>query len=183
MRRRNKARVVVYSLLGLTCLALLAFVLGGGFFGWVSVCKVCGAERSSIKMLWIYPVHHIKRSPLSEFVAGEHLIGQHQHDWVFGAGGGAGVQCAIGEGRHLFGIIRNDEFKRFLAAVNRYRGEDDARLWLERGLDPEQTRGVLFCFRPDESEVADKASFDKWFATGSWMWNEYTNARLSQVRK
>lgn len=182
MIRRNKARAAVYSLLGLTCLALLTFVLRGGFFSWVSVCKICGAERSSTKVLWVYPLHQVKQSPLSEFVAREQLIGQHQHDWLFGAGGGAGVGCAIGNGRHLFGIIRNDEFPLFLAAVARYRSKDEARLWLARGLDPEQTRDVSFCFGPKESDVADKTSFDQWFATGSWIWNDYTNARQSRIR-
>jgi hypothetical protein len=175
--------LVVYSLLGLTTLALLAFVSGGGFFRWVSVCKTCGAERSSTEMLWVFPVHQIKQSPLSEYVASELLVGEHQHDWVFGAGGGAGVRCAIGDGRHLFGIIRNDDFQRFLTAVTRYRDKDEARLWLKRGLDPAQSHDVTFCFRPEASDVVDKASFEQWFTTGSWMWNEYTNARLSQVRE
>lgn len=180
MRYRKAIRWILYPVLALSVLAVAAYLVGGGFFGWVSVCGVCGAERFSTDFLWVFPLHRIKPTPLSDFVSREGIQEAHQHNWLFGQGGGAGVRCAIGDGRHLLSIIRDSGFQRFLAAVKKYRGVEESRRWLSIGLDPKRVNDLRVCFDPDAGAVKDRPSFERWFAEELAMWKEYEGARLNQ---
>ena len=179
MSWRTIIRWSVELLLALVVLAVVAYIWGGGFFSSVSVCSVCGAERYSTEALWVFPMQRIKPTPLSDFVLREGIQNSHEHKWLFGQGGGAGVTCAIGDGRHLFSIVSDSDFQHFLAAVKKYRGVEEAKLWLSTGLDPKRVNGVRMWLRPDAGSVADQPSFDHGFKDQSAEWREYERISLS----
>jgi hypothetical protein len=178
MSYRMIIRWSVELLLALVVLAVVAYVWGGGFFSSVSVCSVCGAERYSTDWLWVFPVQRVKQTPLSDYVRREGIQTSHEHKWLFGSGGGAGVKCAIGDGRHLFRIIRDADFQSFLAAVEKYRGVQEAKVWLSIGLDPKRVNDVSICFHPDGDAVKDQAGFDRWFKGQSAEWKSNESLRL-----
>jgi hypothetical protein len=180
MRYRKAIRPLLYVVLALSVLGVGAFVLGGGFFRWGSVCGVCGAERDSIERFWVFRAHRVKPTPLSEFVLREGIQIAHQHNWLFAHGGGAGVKCAIGPGRHLWGIIRDSDFQRFLVAVKKYHGLEESRRWLSIGLDPKRAFTVRYSFRPDADALKDKESFDRWLDEEVTTWREFENTKSDQ---
>jgi len=178
MSYRTIIRWSVELFLALVVLAVAAYIWGGGFFSSVSVCGVCGAERYSTDWLWVFPVQQVKQTPLSDYVLRESIQTKHEHKWLFGSGSGAGVKCAIGDGRHLFSIVTDGDFQRFLAAVTKYRGVEEAKLWLRIGLDPKRVNGIRMWFHPDAGSVADLASFDRWFEDQS-AWREFERISLN----
>jgi hypothetical protein len=170
MQRHRIPRWIAYGALCAIALGTCKYVLGGGFFQWTSFCSISGAERQSTRLLWIIPWHKTFATQLSAFATREGLVGAHPHDWLFAAGGGSGVRCAIGQGRHLIGVVRDDQYCSFLRALRDYRGVDGATAWLHRGLDPAQSIDVVSTFRATGSEFGDRDSFDRWFDQQTEVW-------------
>lgn len=113
--------------LGLLWMADQAFA----FFFWGSYCKECGAARSSRNIFWI-PIHRVQETKLSSFLESIDYNQGHRHEWLFSGGGGGGVLCAIGEGRHLREVVAEADTITFLAKAWRFLPPEEFRAALRR---------------------------------------------------
>ncbi len=173
MPMRNKVRWMVFPPLILIALLSLKFVYGGGFFRWTSICEVCGAEQNTTEILWLFPWHRFKDTPLSEFVRREDIQGVHTHQWLFCQGGGNGILCALGSAHNLLSIVQDQSTQRFLGAVKRFKGPEEARVWLQKFLEPKQSDNLRSFFHPEQDDIKDKQSFNGWLEAQTLNWKEF----------
>jgi len=132
-------------------IAAVLVVINGPFrFGYFSVCRECGAVRKTIERqvpltrLSYWTTHTIEETYLSSAVGRLGLLGAHQHDWLFGAGGGNGVVCALGDGRQIRTNAELYTIARFVENVSESEGEEAARKWLAYALDPKNGHGLRY---------------------------------------
>ncbi|MFN0052533.1 MAG: hypothetical protein ACKV0T_10085 [Planctomycetales bacterium] len=124
----------------------MVLVIGPFRFHYFSVCGDCGAVRnSSERQIPVFPFpywrsHAIQETVLSRTVARLGLIGQHEHRWLFGHGGGNGIQCALGSGRHIRKSADSDLVAIFLENTWEYEGEESAGEWLAFALSPDDSQ-------------------------------------------
>lgn len=162
---------VRWTLAGLALVLLLGLMLRSTF-NYVSICTICGGEENSTE--WQLPfteitywrTHSVIETPLSKAIARTGISGSHEHAWLFAAGSGNGVMCAIGQGRHLFSAVRSEHAAVFLEAVERYQGPVMSREWRDRLLDPKRSSRATDAIRMSEPPLAGFAShqeFDLWW--------------------
>lgn len=111
-------------------LAAVGLLLSGsalfGAFGFSSVCTRCGAIRDSTE--WQIPLTRITifrtssehQTPVSTELLRSGVVSNHEHQWLFSSGGGNGVICAIGEGRHIIPVVESSGVAAILAAGQRF---------------------------------------------------------------
>ena len=132
---------------------LAAFTLMSGPFGYFSVCDRCGALRRTTN--WQIPstsltffTHSTEtESALSQVLLTNGIVQPHEHHWLFGHGGGNGVKCAIGTGRHIRPAVDSQEFAGLVLLLHTA-GETDFRDRVLRGV-----------FDPDTSHFFRSLSF------------------------
>jgi hypothetical protein len=128
--------------LGVVLIFAAAFVLYPFCFSYVSVCAECGAEQHSQewKLPWtdwtVFKHSSFHATPLSRYLSSSGLVAAHTHNWLFAAGGGNGITCAIGQGRHLWQAIRAPNSARLLESMRTYDGPEAALNFLRLELDP-----------------------------------------------
>jgi hypothetical protein len=147
---------------------VLAFAAAWGGFGYSSVCTTCGAEQRATD--WQLPLtrvtywrsRSVSETPLSRAIARDGLAGPHEHTWAFANGGGNGVTCAIGEGRHI--ETRSELAAAFLDGVTRYRGADEGRRWAALLLKPEPHLSVRVITEDfPRAGFATREGFERWW--------------------
>ena len=99
-----KRCLVVFLAGGLLGFGLLWTPASPAVFGFSSYCRVCGLEQRTLRnQLPLSEVTLFERSVESPTLySGAYYAGggpSHAHDFVFAAGSGNGVKCAIGDGR------------------------------------------------------------------------------------
>ena len=171
MKRARRWLVILVLLMTLVLIA--EFVVGTGmFFGWTSVCRLCGSERMSQTIFWV-PVHSYEDTEVSRFVKAEGLRGEHKHEWLFVHGGGGGVFCAIGNGRLPLDNARYKPIVSFLRTIAQHRDPDESRKWLDRFLDPEQaSRARHLVHLSESSELEPDETFDSWYEETCELWDQ-----------
>lgn len=65
---------------------------------------------------------------------------EHEHQWLFAHGSGGAVTCALGVGGDLTSSVRGEEAVQGLEEIRKHRGDEAAKYWLDRLLDPKRTR-------------------------------------------
>jgi hypothetical protein len=143
MKRKKRFLIVGASVL---LIALVASALFGRF-GFTSVCSRCGEIRDTTE--WQIPLTSVTvfspssehTSPVSTALTTSGIVAAHEHQWLFCQGGGNGVTCAIGEGRHIRPVVQSDAVAAIIAASQRF-GETQFRDRLLRALfDPKTSEG------------------------------------------
>jgi hypothetical protein len=136
---RRKKLVLITILAGVAITTVAS--MNDGFFGGTSVCSECGRTKRDSRTYWI-PSTHIEETALSRFH--DELAGgkEHEHHWLFAHGGGGEVM-AIGQGRHLLSAINQQETRQALELIRKHRGDETAKLWLGRLLDPKSSQNDM----------------------------------------
>jgi hypothetical protein len=156
--------------LALLILAAAAFAVFGAF-GSTSVCGTCGVVQDSTE--WQVPFTSvtywhstsISQTPLSAVVAKRQLATCPSHNWLFIHGGGNGILCAIGDGRHVHQAALSPDVAAFVSAVSEYQGQREGQRWLKMALDPEASREVLSLLASEipANGFGDRKTFDRWW--------------------
>jgi hypothetical protein len=161
------------------------FTFIGDPFGYFSVCDRCGALRRTTD--WKLPLTEFTAfsrstesdSPLSRVLLTNGIVQPHTHQWLFGHGGGHGVRCAIGPGRHIRSAADSDEFARLVLTLHTH-GLTALRDRVLRGaLDPDTShlfRGLAFS-APKEPTTASEIR--GWFTEQS----EYLDEMVAEYKK
>lgn len=164
--KHSKKLVALVSVVAL----LLVITLTFGAYSSSSVCKKCGIVKDSID--WQIPLSNITlfgtasehETPVSVALVRNGVVTGHKHKWLCIHGGGNGVLCAIGEGRHISPAVESKEVASVLDASSRF-GETKLREQLVRLMfDPKTSRMVLHLgHRFPESGFKNASDFHAWF--------------------
>jgi hypothetical protein len=164
---------------------LLAFAVLLGHFCSTEIFTTCG-EMHDITEYQIpltnftyFTTRRTSPTPFSIAVARAGLVSpNHTHQWLYASGGGNGVICAIGDGRHLYNAVISPEVATFLQATATYRGRAAAQSWTKALLDPKRsddaTSGIRSSGMPT-SGFPDKAAYDNWLLTQSVPLDDWLN--------
>jgi len=166
-RSRLSRKRIAFISIGLLVTGLVAFFCT---FGSISVCNVCGATQTETDFqlpfidVTYWSMKHVESTTLSRTVERLNLCPPHQHEFVFAHGGGNGVMCAIGQGRHFLGACQYDELSAFVADVAKYRSNSVAAEWLTESLDPDRSSRVMYIARSFPlTGFVDQDKFDGWW--------------------
>jgi hypothetical protein len=164
------AKVLTKKRIALTVIGCIVLAFGAfwGAFSYSSVCTTCGAEQHATDwQLPMLPVTYwrtrsVSETPLSRAMARDGLVGPHQHTWAFARGGGNGVMCAIGPGRHV--NVNAPDVVAFLDAVTQYRGVDEGRRWAAMFLLPKPGGPASYVTIDEPREgFPTKEGFEMWW--------------------
>jgi len=162
-RSRRTAKLVAFTLV----LALAA--MGPFRFSWFSICSQCGAVRNSSQRqlpfvnVTYWTSHNTVETPLSQVAAT--FIPQHEHNWIFGHGGGNSVMCALGPAGAMRRFTSDSDIVHFLVLTQRFIGPEAAQHYLAFALNPEQCRDFSAWLRIGNisgSRIDTKSDYDKW---------------------
>lgn len=162
-RKRFAIACTIVAAVGLTVTALF------GRFGFTSVCSRCGAIRETtdwqipLTSLTVFSHSSEHASPVSAVLTSSGIIAVHEHKWLLCQGGGNGVRCAIGEGRHIRPAVQSDGVAAVIAASQRF-GELQFRDRVLRALfDPKTAEAVCGLCTPTNGFV-DASAFRLWLS-------------------
>ena len=142
-----------------------------GIFSYGSVCGKCGALQSAsefrigpmrIPVIWQQTTTETLSSRGLEKMG---LGCGRQHVWLFASGGGAGVKCAIGPGRHIWWVSDSQELLEFLRCCRQFQETGTAASMLAAALSPKSSwdaRCLMKTF--PKSGFARKEDFRSWIA-------------------
>lgn len=123
--------------------------------------------------------HEITRTPLTEALAKQRLIPEHEHEWLFGHGGGNGIKCAIGPGRHIRRTAESTNVAAFVGAIVKYTDTNSVSKWLGRLQDAKYSYAILISVGHPKEGVLDSAErFNEWLVDGPEEWLAYEEERL-----
>jgi hypothetical protein len=160
-----------------------------GRFSYSSVCRQCGAVRDTAE--WQVPLTSAtvirnsteRDTPVSRTLQQLGLVLHHEHQWLFVAGGGNFVRCAIGEGHSIFPSLDSDGVARLLESVNEF-GEIEFRDKVLCALfDPavsEEVRGLGLSF--PTNGFAQRAELHSWIAGNTVLFDEMVAARKERAK-
>jgi hypothetical protein len=95
------------------------------------------------------------------------LIANHEHEWLFGHGGGNGVKCAIGPGRHLRSSFESTNVAAFVEALTKYTDQQTVSKWLTRLQNPELSHACLRAADyPRDDAFGSEQLFKAWLNDG-----------------
>lgn len=145
-------------------------VIGPCRYGYFSACSKCGRIRTTearvlpLVGLPYWQTHQEEETSLSSTCSRLGLVTNHEHEWVFGHGGGSGM---FGSGRALLqpSILKSPDVVRFVehvANIDRNIAVKWAERFLEPSTSPEAEMAILAGgFRANKFE-SDEA-FGKWW--------------------
>jgi len=158
------------TLIILGCVLIPAAVYFGQFES-TSVCTTCGEAQSTREFqipftrFTYFATRSRSATPLSAAINRAGLVpATHSHQWLFANGGGNGIMCALGSGRHVRDTANFPAVATFVTATVTYRGQSAAQPWLAALLDPNRTSD----FSPAISSTAPlggcptQAVYDRW---------------------
>ncbi|MEX2114443.1 MAG: hypothetical protein WD845_14710 [Pirellulales bacterium] len=162
-------------IVGLAC--VVAFGVIGPFrFGFYSVCTDCGAlrhtDRRELPFIAIpyWTSHSVETTPLSRACATTHLVGEHNHTWLFGQGNTFPLwSCSLGRGSSISGQAMSEHVAVFIKNVTQFESLDEARKWLGLALDADTSRfvyGALLDGQFPETGFDNAQEYRLWAATG-----------------
>ena len=169
----------------IACIAVI-FVVGSFIyfadehfsFNYFSVCSQCATIQNTkdlqLPLIGVtYSTSHtIKTTPLSELLAKNKLIKEHQHQWIFASGSGNGVVCAIGSGRYLNQHAHSPMILSFLSHWLQ-RDKAKAKLWTKVILHPDST--YIDHMLPFYKDNITDDDFDRWYRTWRNKDNRYSS--------
>jgi hypothetical protein len=157
--------------IGMGCL-LLAFAIWFGQFESSEICTTCGQMQDVTEFqlpFTSFTYFTTRRQTATPFSIAMNRAGlvpsNHKHQWLYATGGGNGVKCAIGEGRHLLTAVTSPEVATFLQATATYQGRAATRTWTTALLDPTKSDNAataIRCAHVPPAGFATKAAYDSW---------------------
>jgi hypothetical protein len=161
------------------------FTFIGDPFGYFSVCDRCGALRRTTE--WKLPLSEFtvftrsveSETPLSRAVLTNGIVQPHTHHWLFGHGGGHGVKCAIGQGRHIRPAADSQEFARLVLMLHTH-GLPALRDRVLRGaFDPDTSQLFFGLSFSAPKEPTTPAEMQSWFSEQS----EYLDEKIAVYKE
>jgi hypothetical protein len=162
-------RRIFILLLGCLC---LPFAIWFGRFDSLEICTTCGQMQYlsefqiPLTRLTYFTTRRPSATPFSIALNRAKIVNTtHTHQWLFASGGGNGILCAIGDGRHLLTAVTSPDVATFLQATATYRGQPAAQAWINTLLDPKQSfeaSSAIQCATVPTAGFPTKAAYDRW---------------------
>ncbi|MBL9168524.1 MAG: hypothetical protein JNN07_12345 [Verrucomicrobiales bacterium] len=142
-------------------------------FRYSSVCDRCGEVRHTTE--WMLPFSDFtllshsaqSNSVLAHTLSANGIIQPHPHHWLFSAGGGHGVRCAIGPGRHIMGVVNSEEFASVVVRIHAYGLIGISDRILRGALDPSTSRTFSMLALGVPKEPTTVVAVESWFTEES----------------
>jgi hypothetical protein len=164
---------------------VFTFTLITGPFGYSSVCDKCGASRHTtdwqlpLTDLTVFTYSTESDSPLSRVLLTNGIVPAHSHHWLFSVGGGNGVRCAIGPGRHIRPAAGSEEFAAIVLTLHQ-RGQIDFRDRVLRGVFDPRTSELFWRLGFNAPKTTTSATeIQGWIAEQS----EYLDEMVAAYKK
>lgn len=167
-RRAEPRWTIAWRFIRWSAGAVVLLVLAFFFLPWfssTSICDQCGCRCNDQSVAFLN-FHSEEQTPLGELIDDWGLVGPHSHHWIFIAGGGSSVVCALGSGRTSDGLAQSDHFIQFLRDTERFRGRAEAHAWIKAALDSERAKSVrewVFWWDVSKGDIRSKAEYDEWW--------------------
>ncbi len=149
---------------------VILFIAMWGCFSGTSICSICGATQSETQWqvpfaeLTYWRTKSVSNTCLSTLANNSGLCPPHTHRWIFAHGGGNGITCAIGQGRHIGTAALNPQWAEILSAVATYRDKETASKWLKISLDPKRSMSFVgLLLHLPEGGFHDRETFETWW--------------------
>ncbi|MCY2953349.1 MAG: hypothetical protein NTU53_15425 [Planctomycetota bacterium] len=145
--RRLRLLFTRRALLSILAVILILAIIGPFRYGYFSVCSVCGrvqgTSRRELPLICLaYWISHSEEDTLiSKTVTSAGLVTAHQHDWVFGHGGGNG-RFGSGPGISMRRAADSPDMVRLIQTIAQYEGKAAAQRLIHKLLDYRTTREV-----------------------------------------
>jgi hypothetical protein len=106
-----------------------------------------------------------RETPMSRTLLGTGLVREHPHQWLFIVGGGNGITCVVGEGRHLWPAAESEGVARLIEATHRY-GEVQFRDKVLQAVFDDRTSGLVggLGMRVPKDGFAQASDLHAWIA-------------------
>jgi hypothetical protein len=150
-------------------------------FSSTSICDQCGRESHDtafqipLSELTFWRLHSIEATPVSALADELGLGSAHEHHWQFVHGTGNGIACALGSGGGIHQLAHSEEFMSFVRCTQRFRGDDEARAWVEAALDEKRARSIrqwLSISGFSETRSRSASEYDGWRQRTDRVWAE-----------
>ena len=160
--------IALISLPAVACV-IVALALSHARFGSTSVCAICGARENATE--WQIPLTSLtywrtsasESTVLSAYLEAHGYVPPHTHKFIFAAGGGNGVLCAIGRGRHLWTAVDSPEVPTFLDVIQRCDGPAARLRWQAFILDPEKSaKGLMVIDLLHPTATTTRSDLETW---------------------
>ena len=103
---------------------------------------------------------------------------KHQHEWLFCAGGGNGVTCAIGSGRHILPSAESEAVARLIEASQRFGEIKFHEKLLQTVFDPEVSPYVrMLGIAVPHDGFSSAAELRAWIERESILFDEFINTK------
>lgn len=153
--------------------ALAAFGVIAYPFRYSSVCDRCGELRHTTE--WMLPFSDLtlgshsaqSNSVLARTLSTNGIVQPHTHHWLFASGGGHGVRCAIGPGRHIMGVVNSEEFASVVIRIHTHGLTGISDRILRGALDPNTSRAFAVLALGVPREPTTVAAIQSWFTEES----------------
>lgn len=119
-----------------------------GRYRYWMICDKCAMIQSRAEWhlplteLFLYRHSQEKPTPVSRILLQDGIVAGHEHHWVFGTGGGNGIKCAIGLGRHIFPAAESEGVAAIIDASHRYGAHEFRDRVVGALLDPQRSDTV-----------------------------------------
>jgi len=159
------AKTTLKWFIAVAVLYLVAWIGPCGFSS-TRVCHTCGLvqhryeHQLPLVQITYWTSQSTEETQLSPMLRDKNLVVVHDHDWVFGAGGGNGIACAIGPARNWH--CDTSAVVSFLADVAKYDGNEAALYAKDRLLDRTENdplMSAVFSVDYPDNGVASKVEY------------------------
>lgn len=179
MRQAKPYRLSFGFLIAVVIVLFAGATLSQGRFGYSEVCRQCGTIRQATE--WQIPFTRLtmfrstseRQTPVSQALLGTGLAKQHEHHWLFVAGGGNGTMCAIGDGRHISPTAESAGVARLIEASHKYGDRQFCDKLLQTVFDP-KTSGLVrgLGMRVPKNGFEQASDLHAWIAEESGYFDE-----------
>jgi hypothetical protein len=141
-----------------------------------SVCSQCGALQHVTE--WQLPHSRysffrrfsVEPTVLSDYLLSSGVVSAHEHQWLFGHGGGNGVRCALGDGDRIRATVGSADVARLLSMTRQFGEQQQSRELLRFAFDRDMSRSIRFlAANVPTNGFASAEEYRVWIADNRWL--------------
>lgn len=149
------------------------------YFSYDSVCSLCGAIQQTTRWHLPHSQHSFykrsgtKPTALSSYLTSSGIVAAHEHQWLFGYGGGNDIFCALGPGDGIRATVTSAKVARLLSMSRQFGDPKKFNELMRYAFDPGMSRTVLrIAARMPLNGFTSTEAYQSWFTDQSSLIND-----------
>lgn len=112
----------------------------------------------------------VDATALSSYLTSSGAVAAHEHQWLFGHGGGNGILCALGPGDSIRAAVTSAKVARLLSVSRQFGGQKQSTEFLRHAFDRAMSR-IILCIaeRVPSNGFASAKAYQIWFTDQKWL--------------